>query len=186
MADSILNIKFKDVSFRVSPLYIYDEKHLLKKEQTDSAVIFIEYGEEIESKRIYITSNALTNFRIEQRYQTSVTIMDEGPHCDLTDWKHFYSDWKTIAVNDQGSFIADSYSEKENEQFPQTDINEFKEAVKKHCGDGWYKYIKDVKSLNNYPIGVGINRIIFKVTATRKDDGSEVSKILIFENALGC
>ena len=34
-----------------------------------------------------------SKFRIFERYRTSMTVMGEGPHLDLVDWRHFDSEW---------------------------------------------------------------------------------------------
>ena len=49
--------------------------------------------------------------------------MNEGPHCDLIDWKHFYSDWNKLQANSKGQFICDKYSVKDHEKFPEIPID---------------------------------------------------------------
>jgi hypothetical protein len=117
-ADTIALIEFKEISIFINRLKIYDEDNIISSNGTDTVLINAELGEKFEGQIISYKSEILTDIIIEQRYQTSVTIMKEGPHCDLTDWKHFYSDWKRLEPTSDGQYISDSYSEKEKKIFP--------------------------------------------------------------------
>ena len=43
-----------------------------------------------------VTSPTLKNLKVEERIETSITVMNEGPHCDLTHWKHYNSPFLNI------------------------------------------------------------------------------------------
>ncbi|MBG6109479.1 hypothetical protein H4V97_002834 [Flavobacterium sp. CG_23.5] len=185
-ADTITTIKFNELSISINRLIIYDEERKIDQIQKDTVEIYAELGETIEGQLISISSDQLTNLVIEQRYETSVTIMNEGPHCDLTDWKHFYSDWKQLQVNNTGQFTCDKYSEKENEKFPKISIDDLKQKVKEQCGDEWLKLVEKVKTPTEYPSGVGISRYHLRVTGKRKDNGQTVTKLIVIETPMGC
>ncbi len=185
-ADTITTIKFDELTVSINRLIIYDEDKKIDQIQKDTVEIYTELGETIEGQLISISSDQLTGLIVEQRYETSVTIMNEGPHCDLTDWKHFYSDWKRLQANNSGQFICDKYSEKEYENFPKISIDDLKRKVKEQCGDEWLKLVEKVKSPTEYPSGVGISRYYLKVTGQRKDNGLTVTKLIIIETPMGC
>ena len=112
--------------------------------------------------------------------------MNEGPHCDLTDWKHYYSDYKLLKTNSTGQFICDKYSEEEYEKFPKISIEDLKQKVKEQCGDEWLKLIEKVKIPTEYPSGVSISRYYLRVTGKRKDNGKTVRKLIFIETPMGC
>jgi hypothetical protein len=184
--DTITTIKFNELSISINRLIIYDRDKKINLVQKDTVEVYAELGETIEGQLISISSHQLTGLTVEQRYETSVTIMNEGPHCDITDWKHFYSDWKRLPINNSGQFIGDKYSKKDYQKFPKISIDDFKQIVKEKCGEEWFKLVENVKSLTEYPSAVGISRYYLRVTGQRKDNGQTVSKLIIIENPMGC
>lgn len=66
-------------------------------------------------------------FKVEQRYETSLTLMNEGPHMDLLDWKHFISDWKEVESRNGLTFLSREVS---SDEFPVVTQAEIIEAVK--------------------------------------------------------
>lgn len=185
-ADTIATIKFNELSLSINRLIIYDEDKKIDQIQKDTVEIYAELGETIEGQLISVSSDQLTGLTVEQRYETSVTIMNEGPHCDLTEWKHFYSDWKRLQANNSRQFICDKYSEKEYEKFPKISIEDLKQKVKDQCGDEWLKLVEKVKTPTEYPSGVGVSRYYLKVTGQRKDNGQTVTKLIVIETPMGC
>jgi hypothetical protein len=183
--ETVLDIKFQELSLSINRLLINDEDKKLEQIQKDTVTLYLELGEPIEEQKISISSNQLTNLTVEQRYETSITIMNEGPHCDLTDWKHFYSDWKQLKVNSEGQFICDKYSESDGVKFPKISIEELKKKVKEQCGNDWVKLIEKIKSPTDYPSGVSISRYFIRLTGKRKDNGSKVTKLIIIETPMG-
>lgn len=184
--NTITNLKFNEFSISINRLIIYDEDKIIDQIQIDTVEIYAELGETIEGQLVDILTDQLTDLTVEQRYETSVTIMNEGPHCDLTDWKHYYSDWKLLKKNENGQFVCESYEESDWEKFPLIEIEELKEAVRNHCSDYWYYLVKNIKSPTEYPSGVLISRYFLRVTGKRKDNGQPISKLIIIETPMGC
>ena len=184
--DTITTIRFNDLSLSINRLIIYDEDKKIGQIQKDTVEIYAEIGETIEGQLISISSDQLTGLTVEQRYETSVTITNEGPHCDLTDWKHFYSDWKRLQTNSTGQFICDKYAEKEHKNFPKISIDDLKQKVKEQCGDDWFKLVEKIKTPTEYPSDIGISRYYLRVTGQRKDNGQSVTKLIIIETPMGC
>ena len=184
--NSMTKIKFADFTLTISQLVIWDEKKELDKIQKDSVYLSVELGETVEEQLISIKTTQLTNIKIEQRYETSITIMDEGTHCDLTEWKHYYSEWKHLKKINTEQFICEKYDESDWVKFPKIDIDELKGEVKKQCGDRWYDLVKDIKSPTEYPSGVSISRYFLRVIGLNKENGQVITKIIIFETPMGC
>ena len=112
--------------------------------------------------------------------------MNEGPHCDLTDWKHFYSDWNKLQTNKKGQFICNKYNEMEYEKFPKISIEDLKQEVKEKCGEEWIKLVEKVTIPTEYPSGVNISRYYFQITGQRKDNGQTVTKLIVIVTPMGC
>lgn len=183
--DTITTIKFDELTISINRLIIYNQDKKIDRIQKDTVLIYPELGETIEGQLVSISSNLLTGLKVEQRYETSVTIMNEGAHCDLTDWKHFYSDWKQLPVNNDGKFICFRYTEQEYKKFPKISIDDLKKEVKEQCGDEWLKLVEKVKTPTEYPSGVSISRYYLKVAGQRRDNGQSVNKLIIIETPMG-
>ena len=69
-------------------------------------------------------------FKIEQRYETSLTIMNEGPHIDLLDWKHYISERKELETGDGLTFLSKEVS---SEEFPEVSQTEIVKTVRKEA-----------------------------------------------------
>jgi hypothetical protein len=180
-----IEIKFQDFSLQME-LEVWDENGELKKVQNDTAKVYVELGETPQGKKIKIKQSKFKKIEIFQRYENSVTIMNEGPHCDLKEWKHFYSDWKKLNFDfTENIFVSDSYEYKDSEKFIAIDINELKKAVEKECGGYWPEHIKDIKNVNEYPSGVSMSRIFLKILLTDEND-SVIEKTIEFEIPMGC
>lgn len=183
---SPVNLKFKELSLSIINFFVSDEEKNINQIQKDTVYLFPELGESMEGKTISIFSEQLTNLKIEQRYETSVTIMGDGPFCDLDDWKHYYSDWKTIKTNKMGQFVCNSYALEDRNKFPKIQISELKEIVKKKCGNEYFKQISDIKSPNEHPSTVGISRYFLRISGKRIDNGMIINKLIILLQPIGC
>jgi hypothetical protein len=175
-------IHFGEFTLDIQNFSTFDENDLPAISQTDTLTINADIGENL-SRSSLVISEELTDVKIEQRYETSVTIMDEGPHCDMVDWKHYTSEWKVLKSETDNIFKCADYTEKEQEKFPEVSLQEFREAIKKHCGEPG---IEHIKSPVDYPSGVGISRIYLKISGTQKSTGKFIVKYLIFEIPMGC
>ncbi len=112
--------------------------------------------------------------------------MNEGPHCDLTDWKHYLSEWQKLKTGKKGQFIGVQYAEKDGIKFPDISLDVLKEEVKKQCGTEFFNLLKNVKTQTEYPIGVSISRYYLRLTGTRNDNGKTFTKLIIFSTPMGC
>lgn len=184
--DTVADIKFPQFSVSINRLLLYDQGKQLNNVQNDTVYLSVELGESIEGQKITVSSELLTNITVEQQYETSVSISEEGPHCDMLNWKHYYSEWKPLTQNAAGQFIAENYTEKEHEKFPDIALNEFKEAGKKHCGEGGFELVKKNKSINEGASIIGISNYFLRISGKRKDNGELVTKIIIIDSPMGC
>ncbi|WP_282135016.1 SH3 domain-containing protein [Seonamhaeicola maritimus] len=147
----------------------------------------VEMGETLENKTIRIRHHSkYKKIEVFQRHENSISISNEGPHCDLTDWKHYYSAWEPLKVtNSSNMFTTITYSPRAWSKFIKVDMAEFKEAVKEHCGDEWHALVKDSKNINKGASTVSISKIYFKVIFTTMHDET-IEKVIAFDVPMGC
>ena len=150
----------------------------------DTTVVYLELGDSPENNLLTFDSGEAEIVNVYQRYETSATIMNEGPHLDLMDWLHYTSGWVEVEKSNSHSFKSISYSEEDASKFPEVDIEQLRVMVKNIGGDNWAELVKDVKSIDDYPIGVGISKIEFKIEYILK--GIKKMKYIVFEMPLGC
>ncbi|BCR06256.1 hypothetical protein DESUT3_33250 [Desulfuromonas versatilis] len=104
--------------------------------------------------------------RIRQQYETSLTLMDEGPHMDLLDWTHFVSPWVELEATPEGSFIMPIPT---SSKFPAVNTEEIVAAVETESaqwekegyqsGERWINLARQCRGPNDYPCGVGLSLI---------------------------
>lgn len=183
--DKLLQIRFEEFTIEIDSLEIWDEQGKLKDQQKDTAIIQLELGATIEGQKLKVRSKKKGKIRIYQRFENSVTVMNEGPHCDLTEWKHYNSEWKELKI-ENGQFLTDTYTEKDWGKFIKVDMNELREAVNEQCGDEWAKHLTNVKSPTEYPCGVSTSRIFLKIVFSEPETKKLIERIISFQIPMGC
>jgi hypothetical protein len=184
--DTTTTFGFADFSLTINRFIIQNVEIALNTLENDTVQVSAQLGENIENQLISITKNKLTNILVEQRYCTSVTLSNEGPHCDLTEWKHYYSDWKPLKNNGSDQFLCEKYSEKEREQFLEISVDDLKKEVETQCGEDWFQLVKNIKSITEYPSSVGISHYYIRITGEQQNKGIRVTKLIIIDNPMGC
>jgi hypothetical protein len=131
-------------------------------------------------------------FRIERQYETSLSIMDEGPHMDLLNWKHHVSDWQSLEETGALSYaLKDSASE----EFPSVSKQEIIEAVEAESRswatkgysdvDRWVKLAKECTNATAYPCGVSISTVRLRVQVMENKNWKNI-QIIEFIIPMGC
>ncbi|MCA6364874.1 MAG: hypothetical protein IM638_17720 [Bacteroidetes bacterium] len=128
----------------------------------------------------------LDEISVEQCAQTSVSIMQEGPHCDLENWLHHTSSWQMLTANNSGSYFLKDSLGPETAMFPEVTADEIKKAAKYYCGSDWNETINTITSVNEYPCIVGVNRLIVRISGEEKVSRKRVVKYLLFVFSMGC
>lgn len=183
--DFMLDLKFKTFEMSVDSIDIWNDEVDLRQQNSDTIIVYLDLGSSVDGKKIRVKQLLEGGLRVFQSYENSITIMNEGPHCDLNEWKHYNSDWVEIEVlNDTIETI--SYDEDEWRRFIEVDMSELVEAVRFHCGEEWADQAKNAKSPSDYPSGVSMSRIYFKIEFQNEKTGTISSKIIAFEIPMGC
>lgn len=85
-------------------------------------------------------------YRILQRYRTSMTVSAEGPHLDLVDWRHFDSPWIELKSIGPKRFRMLASDEMEETTFPPTTKSEIVTEVRRRMEKEWPEIVELVKS----------------------------------------
>lgn len=128
----------------------------IKLEMNRPYIADLEPGDQVSSLSIMSRGE----FRILQQTQTSVTVMDEGPHIDLLEWEHGLSSWDFLKSEGQKFIIKNQF---EKMSFPKVKLEDLVRAVAKKAGKDWEKIAKKCKSVNDYPCAVAPSRYEFKI-----------------------
>lgn len=179
-------VKFDNLSVQIDNIEVWDENGTLKSIQKDTVRIDLDIGEILTGNTIRILNSDYDQIRIFQKIENSVTIMNEGPHCDLVDWKHYYSDWIEIEQISKNVFQAITLTADHTEKFISVDLDEFKNAVSSHCGESWTDLVKNIKSVNEYPCGISTSRIFLKLVLENSKTNKSTVKVIELEVPMGC
>ncbi len=184
--DSSVTINFPELSLNINRFVLFEDSISNKYVDSDTAYLTADLGEILEGQIISVHSDNLIDLKLEERYETSVTIQNEGPHCDLTEWKHYDSEWKPLPKNKNGQFTCLSYTEDERQKFLNVSIEELKQAVAKHCGVAWSNRIENVNSPTDYPSAVGVSHYFLRLTGKQKSSKKDIEKLIVIEILMGC
>lgn len=158
---------------------------LLKSAEVVS--VDLELGDSLDNLifRIHPKPGVKADFTVEQSFETSLTVMQEGPHLDLLDWKHYVAPWQPLKKLSATEFRIRPISETETQKFPGVTPKEIQAIVTKEGGATLGKYVSKVKGPNDYPCGVGVSKISLRIKV--KEDGKEkVIKTVEFLVPMGC
>ena len=147
----------------------------------------LELGESIENQLIVLQPfpNDAREFKVEQQFETSMAIGDEGPHVDLINWKHYTSDWKEIENVGENRFRTFRVSEADTQRFPAATSQEIHRVVLKEGGKRWGDLARQCKTPFDPPCYVGLSRISFRISAYEDGNWNEIHRIN-FSIPLGC
>lgn len=142
---------------------------LNEHETLDNVILNVKHHKEYRSIKVY------------QKYENSIVISDNESFCDLISWKSYYSSWKPlITLSNHKKFKFQPISEDEKNRFIEIDINALKSEVNSICGESWSKAISSIKTINDFPLHVTLNKIFIKIEMT-DIEGRTIEKIIIFE-----
>lgn len=147
----------------------------------------LDLGDSIENQIIVLKSqpNDSRDFKIEQRFETSMTVSDEGPHIDLTGWKHFTSEWREIKKLDSHRFLTSKTSDADRVRFPKVTKKQIYDAILKASDREWAEKARGCASPNSEPCGVGVSTVSLRISARENNAWSVIHQIN-FLIPMGC
>jgi hypothetical protein len=160
----------------------------LKLSEKPVIVDDLDVPEYVDDQQITIVGgDQSTRFRVFQRYRTSVTVMGEGPHLDLVDWRHFDSEWMALDQLTPRKFRTLASERMNDKDFPATTKTELMAAVRKYAG-GWPQAIEIAKQCAgpyDYPCSVRVSSVYFRVEALVGDQWTKVGVVEVIV-PMGC
>ena len=127
----------------------------------------IEVATEFDSDRfglVVVMADRATKVKVEQRYETSLTVQNEGPHLDLVDWKHYVSDWTELPGDVGGAVRSLPISAEDSSRFPRIEMSSVLAEIGRR-DPKWLDVVKNAKSIREYPFSVVVSEITFRVLA---------------------
>lgn len=128
-------------------------------------------------------------FRMEQQYETSLSLMKDGPHLDLIHWKHHVSPWETLKEAETNTFVSKEVS---GSEFPEVTNAEIVAAVKAQLsgqgyslGGDWADLAKKCESPNDDPCGVSISQVRLRISVKEGENWKAIQIIRLIV-PMGC
>ena len=141
--------------------------HTVRLSRNPVVVEDLDVPEYIDGQEISIVGgNNAAQFRIFERYRTTMTVMGEGPHLDLVDWRHFDSEWMPLDQLDQRRFRTLASEKMDASKFPPATRSELIDAVRKRAYADWPEAIelaKTCRSPHHEPCAVGVSSLYFRI-----------------------
>lgn len=186
LSDSAISIDLDSISVKLDSLEIWIDTI---KSNRDTTFIYLELGSSLADHYFAVNSTYdSSSILVTYHFETSLTVSDEGPHCDLIDWKHYISAPDTLAQLDSTGVyqFKNGYQDSMSTAFPEITMKEVRRAVVKHCSEGWMERTKESKTIRDYPFSVSISREIIHIVI-KNDKGDIIrEKFIIFEIPMGC
>ena len=147
----------------------------------------LDLGDQIENQLIILRPIYAIGreFKIEQQFETSFQVYGEGPHIDLTDWKHYRSPWRELESAGDNMFLTATISETDASRFPSVTKAQIYRAVLKAGDELWAKETRRCQTLTSEPCSVGVSRISFRIKVKEAGLWKVVNRIN-FMIPMGC
>lgn len=147
--------------------------------QGTSATFDLDLGDQLEFTLVEVVPHRDDgrSVRVQYQVETSLTIMDEGPHIDLVDWKHHTSNWTDLERVDSHSFrMPKIESDAEGAaRFPAYDDDELYEAALAAGGQRWADIVRRWPAREDGRVGVGISTVRVRVLAADAADAADAA-----------
>ncbi len=131
-----------------------------------TTVVDLDLAESVDSQEVTLNFREDHEYRVLQRYRTSMSISMEGPHLDLIDWRHFDSSWKSLKALSSKRFRMLATNQMQSWKFPPTTNAEIVAEVRKHVGTDWSEIVEVAKRCGSPSDGacfVSISSIYLRV-----------------------
>ncbi len=134
-----------------------------------------------------------SEFRVEQQYETSLSLTDSGPHMDLLDWRHHVSDWEPCQRLKENTFATRQVASEEFPTFSRAEIVAAVREVAKQWqeqgygdGDRWEGLAAQCESAHTLPCAVGVSAVRVRILARQgAEEWRQVFEV-VYSLPLGC
>ena len=146
---------------------------------------YVHYADSVSSAHIEITANPQDTFKLSVQLETSMSITAEGPHLDLTDWKHCTTDWVSISKISDHSFKLPDFESIDVDCFPDVSEEDIKAEALKQGGEFWISILEENALLEYDPISIGLSSVRVKIEQW-VDAEWVVVRVIDLKLPLGC
>ncbi|WP_372016425.1 hypothetical protein [Pseudoxanthomonas sp. 10H] len=157
----------------------------------------LELGDEVHGATLQLQPAASAGpWRVRVQYETSLGLGAEGPHLDLTDWKHCVSAWVPAESSGPLSFVLPAPSPEQQACFPAYTAGELEQAVRDHAArmgdasqaDGWLQGLRAPSTgMSTTPVTPFVAISAVRVRVEVKRDGRWVEATTVtFVPPMGC
>jgi hypothetical protein len=141
-------------------------RRYFKLSRRQPTLIDLDLTEDIDNQEVALNFRDDSEYRVFQRYRTSMTISAEGPHLDLVEWRHFDSPWTSLKTLGPKRFRTLATDQMEESKFPSTTKAEIMKEVRRHVGREWpagLELVKDCHGPNDAACLVSISSIYLHI-----------------------
>lgn len=192
VADDATTVYFNDLSIRLYDFTVYWNYHNSEDKETnhaDSLAHFdLDLGDWMHDKSFEILEDQYDNIElyVQEIVHQSMDSDEfrEVSLCVMGTWKADTSDWVKIDLN-QNDYRFDSHTE-----FPEHPISftldDYKQAVKEHCGESWFEEIQHIDSTDDLPASEFTSQYRYKFVARNSQTGRTIERIISFYTPTSC
>ena len=139
----------------------------IKLAKNRPTIMNLDLGESIDDQEVTLSfPGNSSEYRMSQRYRTSMSISAEGPHLDLVDWRHFDSPWTPLYPSGSKRFRTLESNQMDYTKFPPTTKSEILKEARRLVGKSWpdlSEYAKGCDGPNDEPCFVMISSIYLRI-----------------------
>jgi hypothetical protein len=175
----VVRVNFDPPSITIRPITLSQHR---------STIVDLDLGEDIDGQEVTLAGHNAVRYRVLQRYRTSMTVMAEGPHLDLIDWRHFDSSWMPLRSLASNRFRTLESNQMADAKFPGITRSDMINAVRRRVGKDWPYILQLVKSCrgpNSDACAVMISSIYLRIQKQARDRWIDVG-LLEFRMPMGC
>ena len=141
-------------------------RRYFKLSRRGSTLIDLALAEDIDNQEVALNFPDNSEYRMFQRYCTSMSISAEGPHLDLLEWRHFDSPWTSLETLGPKRFRTLATDQMEESKFPSTTTAEIMNEVRRRVGQessAVLELVKDCDGPNDGACLVSISSIYLRI-----------------------
>ena len=167
------------------PIYVL---RYIKLAKHGTTIVVLDLAEYLDDSEVTLNlRDTSATYRILQRYRTSMTIDAEGPHLDLTDWRHFDSAWTSLKSHGPNRFRTAPFDELDVE-FPKASQADIVKEVRRRVGNDWPLIVELAKHCSGPNDGaclVSISSMYLKIQKQVGDRWIDAG-LVEFQLPMGC
>ncbi|MDO6592864.1 hypothetical protein [Neptuniibacter sp. 1_MG-2023] len=124
----------------------------------------LEIGDTLSKAMVILEGKNNQSYRVAFQLETSLSVNAEGPHFDLTEWKHCTTEWHQLNITDGNGVVLPNFDEVNVDCFPEVNHDEIKAAVLAKGGEEWVRIFEGEGWPDGYsPVEISLSRVRIKI-----------------------